>query len=518
MSLKHDSGLLATIIEKSLLHASNITFAGLILTCLALYLSFVAWDVFLGPLSDIPGPKLWAASYFPKAYMMWTGSEHETLQRLHETYGPVVRITPRGINYTDAAAWKDIYGHRTGGKTKTFEKDPTLYINDPTGETHILIANDADHTRHRRILANSFSDKALRDQAPLLKQWANTMVRKLKEVATLDKGVDMVAYYNFTTFDIMSDLTFGEPLYMLENFEYNPWVKLIFGSMKIIGKITAIKQIPNMPRIIIALMPKSVRQKGKKHQKFSSDRVDRRLARDPGRPDLWTEVLKRSGDLSDTIAGMSLSEMHANAGVFMTGGTETIATLLSGLTYYLLINPDKLARLVAEVRSTFTAESEITVDELARLPYLNACIEEGLRIYPPTPASLPRRVPQEGEFIAGKWIPGDVSVAISQWATNRHTVNFRDSASFIPERFLGDTKYASDNFAAFQPFSTGPRNCIGKNLAYHEIRLLLTMTLWNFDLSLEAESKDWSNQRLFIFWEKKPLMVKLKAVRVCDDA
>jgi len=91
--------------------------------------------------------------------MMWTGSEHETLQRLHETYGPVVRITPRGINYTDAAAWKDIYGHRTGGKTKTFEKDPTLYINDPTGETHILIANDADHTRYRRILANSFSDK-----------------------------------------------------------------------------------------------------------------------------------------------------------------------------------------------------------------------------------------------------------------------------------------------------------------------------------------------------------------------
>ena len=78
--------------------------------------------------------------------------------------------------------------------------------------------------------------------------------------------------------------------------------------MKIIGKITAIKQIPNMPRTIIALMPKSVRQKGKKHQKFSSDRVDRRLAPDPGRPDLWTEVLKRSGDLSDTTAGMSLSE------------------------------------------------------------------------------------------------------------------------------------------------------------------------------------------------------------------
>ncbi|KAG9668571.1 benzoate 4-monooxygenase cytochrome P450, partial [Aureobasidium melanogenum] len=495
-------------------HASYLTFSGLLVTCLVLYAAYVAQDVFFGPLSHVPGPKLWAASHIPKAIMLWTGSEARIMPILHGTYGPVVRIAPRELSFNDASAWKAIYGHKTGGKTRTFEKDPTFYTTNPQSTRHIGTADDPNHTRQRRILANSFSDKALRDQEPLLKRWAGLMVTKLKEVEATGKPVDMVAYYNFTTFDIMSDLTFGESLYMLEKSEYAPWVKDVFGSVKVIGKFIAIRQLPFMPWLLPKLIPASARRKQKEHEKHSSDRVDRRLACDPGRPDLWTEVLRRSDDgMGDATAGMSLREMHANAAVFMMAGTETTATLLSGLTYYLLISPDKLAKLVAEVRGNFTSESDITVDALAELPYLNACIEEGLRMYPPVSGSLPRKVPAEGAIIAGTWVPGDVSVAVNQRATYQSSVNFRNPASFVPERFLGDPEYANDNLAALQPFSVGPRNCIGKNLAYHEMRLLLTMTLLNFDISLEEESKNWANQKVFIFWDKKPLMVKLKAVR-----
>lgn len=78
---------------------------------------------------------------------------------LHEKYGPVVRTAPRQVSFTDASAWKVIYGHKTGGKTRTFEKDPKFYITDPKSTRHIVIADDANHTRQRRILANSFSDK-----------------------------------------------------------------------------------------------------------------------------------------------------------------------------------------------------------------------------------------------------------------------------------------------------------------------------------------------------------------------
>jgi cytochrome P450 len=262
-----------------------------------------------------------------------------------------------------------------------------------------------------------------------------------------------------------------------------------------------------MSSLLPKLIPTSARRLQRENEKFASDRVDRRLARESGPPDLWTEILKRSDDgMGDATAGMSLKEMHGNATVFMNAGTETTATLLSGLTYYLLVNPDKMAKLVAEIRGAFTTEADITIDALAKLTYLNACIEEGLRMYPPISAGLPRRVPQEGAIIA-------VSVGVNHWATYQSTANFRNPGTFIPERFLGDPEYANDNFAALQPFSTGPRNCIGKNLAYHEIRLMMTMMLYHFDITLEEESKNWSKQKVFIFWDKKPLMVKLKAVR-----
>ena len=100
-----------------------------------------------------------AASHIPKVVMLWTGSEVRSMLELHEKYGPVVRTAPRQVSFTDASAWKVIYGHKTGGKTRTFEKDPKFYITEPNSTRHIVIADDLNHTRQRRILANSFSDK-----------------------------------------------------------------------------------------------------------------------------------------------------------------------------------------------------------------------------------------------------------------------------------------------------------------------------------------------------------------------
>ena len=47
------------------------------------------------------------------------------------------------------------------------------------------------------------------------------------------------------------------------------------------------------------------------------------------------------------------------------------------------------------------------------------------------------------------------------------------------------------------------------SLAYFEMRLMMTLILWNFDLELEASSENWSDQKIFIFWEKPDMMVKL---------
>lgn len=91
--------------------------------------------------------------------MLWTGSEAQTMPKLHDRYGPIVRTAPCELSINDASAWKAIYGHKTGSKLRTFEKDPKFYTTDPKSTIHIGTADDANHTRQRRILANSFSDK-----------------------------------------------------------------------------------------------------------------------------------------------------------------------------------------------------------------------------------------------------------------------------------------------------------------------------------------------------------------------
>jgi len=140
-----------------------------------------------------------------------------------------------------------------------------------------------------------------------------------------------------------------------------------------------------------------------------------------------------------------------------------------------------MTKAVDEVRNTFFHASDITFASVtAQLPYLNACLEESLRLYPPVPSVLPRRTGSEGDIINGRFIPPDVSkvtstkdrtlihrspqtsVGVHPWSAYLSAGNFKDPQTFAPERWLDDERYANDDRAACQPFSLGPRGCLGK--------------------------------------------------------
>lgn len=321
----------------------------------------------------------------------------------------------------------------------------------------------------------------------------------------------MVSYLNFTTFDIMGDLTFGEPLGLLEKSEYIPWVTTIFAALKAGTFLRAMKYFPILAAFGEKLVPRSLIKLRDQHFAYSAERVTKRIEqKELDRPDIWHLVLKQEDEKA-----LTLKEMHSNASLFMGAGTETTATELSGTIYYLLKNPTKMARLVKEIRGAFPTAQDISMEKLAQIPYLFAVLEEGLRMYPPVPSGLPRLSPPEGASVAGKYIPPGYRVSIHQYSTYRLPSNFKQPNSYIPERWLPSTDpesapYADDDKAAMQPFSVGPRNCLGKNMAYHEMRLVLATLVWHFDFSLCEESQDWANQRVFILWEKKPLMLQLK--------
>jgi hypothetical protein len=237
----------------------------------------------------------------------------------------------------------------------------------------------------------------------------------------------------------MGDLTFGEPLGLLENSDYIPWVTMIFAALKFLTIMRVLRHIPGLSTITSitsALIPGDLGKKRLAFFAFASERVKNRLESNTTRPDIWTLVLKNA----EKGNALTRKEMDSNASLFMGAGSETTATELSGLLYYLTTNPDKMKKLVAEIRGEFKDESEIVMDKLAGLRYLNACIEEGLRIYMPVPIGLPRKVPKEGAEICGQWVaPG---VSHHSCNSTRHpecckaTLNYQNSYLHIFNRLL----------------------------------------------------------------------------------
>ncbi|KAL4744100.1 cytochrome P450 [Aspergillus similis] len=480
----------------------------LITTLILLLLASQAfYELFVNPLKKYPGPKFAAASRIPQLYHTLKGDLLPWVTGLHAIYGDVVRVAPDELSYATGEAWKGIYGHATAGKKAT-EKDTRFYGPSFNGAPDIIRATGPDHSRFRRNFSHVFSDRALRDQQPLIYSYVNMLVASLNATLQADPKakVNLVRMLNLTTFDIMGDLTFGDSLELLAGTGDMNWVEAIFISIKTNALRRLARYWPLVAPIVQQMIPKRLRQQSIAHYRSSQERVDKRVESDHGihKADIWGIVMNQKEELR-----LSRTEMYANSQVFMVAGTETTATALSGLFYQLLQNPDKMEKLVNEVRGNFQKDSDIDMRALEQMQYLNACLEEALRVYPPVPIGLPRVTPDDGLVVCGQYVPGKVALSVNQWATYRSAENFKRPDEFIPERWIS-SEFASDNKASFQPFSFGPRNCLGRNLAYHEMRVILAKLLFHFEFSLLPESIGWEKQKTFFLWEKHDLMVQLK--------
>ncbi|KAI5921296.1 cytochrome P450 [Camillea tinctor] len=471
--------------------------------------STVLYSLYLHPLGSFPGPRTAAVTRIPFWIASLRGNEVRWLQELHKKYGPVVRFGPNDLSYTGGQAWKDIYGYQRGRKENF--KDPNFYPTTENGAPALTTLNLQEHTTVRRTIAPAFSDRALKQQESLFQSFANLMVEAIKKATSNGSknpvSVDMVKIYNFTTFDIMAQLTYGEPLGLLEASEYTPWVALVFKSLSFFPILQLIEYYPFLKTLFRLLEPKSVRDTRMSHYKYSADRLDKRLAKGSDQPDIWNLIMQKDGENGEQGL-LTVPQMHSNSQLFMAAGTETSATLLSGLTYLLLTNPRSMKILTDEIRGAFKSNEQIDLDSTSRLSYLNACIEEGLRMYPPVPSGFPRMTPEGGNTIMGRWIPPGISVSVHATSSSRDPKYFKDPDTFVPERWMGDPAYKDDQRDARQPFSFGPRACLGMGMAWHEMRLLLTKVLFNFDLELCDESRNWTDQKVYILWEKHPLMCR----------
>lgn len=197
-------------------------------------------------------------------------------------------------------------------------------------------------------------------------------------------------------------------------------------------------------------------------------------------------VAIRSGGFSD-------EELVDQIMTFLAAGHETTAASISWATYLLCRHPEVQKKLRVELLASHSAitnpATPISSMDNSYLPYLNAVLNETLRLFPSIPLSL--REAESDQTIQGHFIPKGTTVVICPWAVNTSIALWGDDAlEFRPERWLGagraNTGGAASNYAN-ATFSHGPRSCIGKEFAKAEFACLMAALVSRFELQSEDE-------------------------------
>ncbi|KAI0148397.1 putative cytochrome P450 monooxygenase [Xylariaceae sp. FL1272] len=436
---------------------ANLAIIGLSL-CLLYIVGTAVYNVFLHPLRKYPGPLLHKLSPIPRYWTFLTGRLSFEMLELHKRYGNAVRIGPNEVAFSSPQAWHDIYGHKKAGEEE-FPKYDGFYRLLKHIPPSVISEGRHEHGAIRRQLAHGFSEKSMRAQEPIIGAYVTLLMQRLHEA--LDRNpqasVDLSQYYNWTTFDVIGDLAFGAPggFGCLEQNAYHPWVQLITDSVIQGAYFFALAGVGFTKPVQFATQ--KFKTANNEHQSIVAEKVAQRMELGAERPDFLEGLLKKKSELD-----LDFARLCSNASLLIIAGSETTATLLSGATFLLTTHPEVLHKLEAEVRSSFTSQDEITLTSVGNLPYMLAVLNESLRRYPPVAGSLPRVGPRGGAVVDGHVVPEGTMVSVFQWAVNHNEKYWTDPLEFQPERWLGGEKYKNDRNDAMQPFSVGPRNCIGR--------------------------------------------------------
>ena len=365
------------------------------------------YNLYFHPLASFPGPLSQRASKLPWALQHVLGTEAFETHKLHVQYGPIVRIAPNHLAFTDPRAWRDIYGHLVGAKhgQPEMQKSHTFSKAIDDIPTSILNAPREEHSRFRRALSHGFSDASMRLQEPVVLKYVDLLMKRLHEASASGKKINAEAYYNWTTFDITGELVFGMSFGSLNSSKYHPWIEFIIAAvrggawlttMSYIGLHWLVQAIYRFAGATLALA---------KTEKVINEMLTNRLEKvEKGRADLFEGLVKHREEW-----GISFEQLASNAFILTLAGSETTATTLSGVTYLLLSHPEVLERVKREVRGKFGGVEEIDIASVGRLEYMLAVLNESLRMFPPVVSGLVRVVPEGGAVIAGGFVPGGVS-------------------------------------------------------------------------------------------------------------
>jgi cytochrome P450 len=336
-----------------------------------------------------------------------------------------------------------------------------------------------------------------------------------KYVARPEEGVyrvmDLSRTTSFFTLDVISKIAFGETFGFLDKdddpFGYLANLKQFLPAIIWFGVYTELTNLLKMP-LIKGALPKSSDKRGLgRVMGFARDRVQERFGHKPiVRQDMLGSFISR---------GLTQAELESETLTQITAGSDSTASALRVNLHFLCTSPHILDKLLAEANAAISAgkvsRPVIKDAEARQLPYLQACIKEGLRIYPPVTGLMAKKVPEDGANIevdgVEKFAPGGTQIGWNSWGMMHDPEIFgADCEIFRPERWLPRDGCEKEQQRVLRMtetvtlcFGSGRFGCLGRGVATMELNkavlevsilhpLLKVLDLWPLvETSLEHD-------------------------------
>ncbi|OCH91605.1 cytochrome P450 monooxygenase pc-bph [Obba rivulosa] len=496
-------------------------------------------------LRSYPGPFLAQLTDLWLAHKVWVGNRSPEIHNQHKKYGPFLRIGPNHISIASPAALGIIYSHSHPMLKSEFYDGLATFSAPGTFTTR----DRAVHARKRRIVAHLFAPKTVRLFEDAVQKYVGQLVNQwdgmCKNTETIVPGTvtagkigdipwvvrdsrvwfNCMPWLNFLAFDTIGDLAFGSPFGMLVAGKDTARIaKSLQAAMQSLGNVSkpserlsayeeedipAISSINRRSEFLVAFATLPIWLRHLVRQlPFSSGGVaatreimsmaattaSRRVRAlyDGGdgekrRPDFLTKLLECRDEDGKAL---DPKELAAEAQTLLIAGSDTLSNSTCATVYWVARSPDVQEKLYAELVAALADVTDGAVapfDKIEHLPYLNAVIDEGLRVHSTVGANLPRVVGSEGVTILGHTFTEGTVISVPSYSAHRDPdVWGYDAELFRPERWLEADKEKRDEMnKAFVPFSVGPRACVGRNLAKMQLLINIATVFRLYDIVLE---------------------------------
>ncbi|EAQ82928.1 hypothetical protein CHGG_10746 [Chaetomium globosum CBS 148.51] len=464
-------------------------------TLLVLLITNLTWTRYRTGLRHIPGPFVASFSSFWKLRATWNQNMHRENVRVHEDYGPIVRIGPNHVSLSDPESMQTIYGIKNVYRKSAFFPLAEAVYKGKFLPTLFTTQSNEYHAKLKRGSARAFSMDVVVGLEEYCNKCIKTLVQRLRDVSDGGKNpVNPVAWMQYFAFDVLGEINFSKDLGFLEAGADKDNIIAAIGG--ILGYVSFIGQIPYMHKFLLGspLLAKiPAFEKSNQVLAFSLQQIEDRQRNPVPRKDILNQLLDVHNNDPEAL---SLAEVIAITTTNVIAGSDTTAVTLASVIYYLSKYPEARQKLLDEMEHAQThglASNPITYAEAIKLPYLSAVINEAMRIHPATGFILERLVPKGGATLHGVYLPENTVVGVNSWVLHRNKDVFgEDVHSFRPERWIdGDENRIKEMKRNLLTFGAGPRGCIGKNISILEMWKVVFELYRNFDISL-ASDKEWT--------------------------